>query len=113
MGVDPEHAARAVNGRHAAERPERNRVVATEHQRHRAPRRRLGHPCGDELARVVDLWEKAGPFVTKRRRLGDGRLDVSLVAHDITKTYEALLETRVPDCRRPHVDSAAALAQVE
>ena len=113
VGVDPEHSARAVNGGHATERAERNRVVATEHQRQRAPRRRLGHARGDELARVVDLREKARPLVTESGRLGDGRLDVSLVAHDITKTHEALLETCVPDRGRPHVDTAAALAQVE
>ena len=104
----------AVDGRQAAERSERDRVVAAEHERKRArassPRPRAR---AIELARVVDLGQEPRPLVAQRRRLGDGRLDVALVAHVVAEADETLLETRVPDRRRPHVDAAPALAEVE
>jgi len=38
MGVDPEDTAGAVDLRHPAERSDRDRVVAAEHERHEAAR---------------------------------------------------------------------------
>ena len=61
----------------------------------------------------MDLREKARALVAERGRLGNGGLDVPLVTYDVAETHKALLETRVPDRGRPHVDTAATLAQVE
>ena len=49
----------------------------------------------------------------KRGRLGNGGLDVPSSRTDVAETDEPLLETRVADRGRPHVDTAATLAQVE
>ena len=111
--VDPEHATLPVHRRETSERPERNRVVAAEDQRQRATRCHLGHARRDQLARVVDLGKEARSFVPDRGRLRHGRLDVPLVAHRVPETDEALLEPRVPDRRRPHVDAPSPLPEVE
>ena len=103
----------AVHRREASERAERDRVVAAEDERHRARVRHLGDARRDQLARVVDLGEEARSLVPERGRLRHGRLDVPLVAHRVPETDEALLEPRVPDRRRPHVDAAPPLPEVE
>ena len=113
MRVDPEHPAGAVHGRQTAERSERDRVISAEDERKRPSGRRLGHPPRDQLARVVDLWQEPRAFVAQGRRLRDGRLDVAFVSHVVPESDETLLEPRVPDRRRPHVDAAPALPEIE
>ena len=44
---------------------------------------------------------------------GNGGLDVALVAHVVPEAREPLLEPGVPHRRRPHVDAASPLAEVE
>ena len=99
--------------REAAERPERDGVIAAEHERNRARARLLDDLRGDPLARRLDLRKKARALVAERRRLGHGRLDVPVVANRVAEALEPLLEARVANRRRPHVDAAPALPEVE
>ena len=57
--------------------------------------------------------QEARALVVERRRLGHRRLDVPVVSHVVAKALQTLLEARVADRRRPHVDAAAALPEVE
>ncbi len=88
-------------------------MVSAEHEGHRSARSDLGDARCDQLARVVDLGEEARALVPQRGGLGHGGLDVPLVAHGVPETDESLLEPRVPDRRRPHVDAASPLPEVE
>ena len=111
--VDPEHAAGAVHRRKAAERAERDGVVAAEHERDRAGARLLDHLRRDPGAGRLDLGQEPRPLVLHRRRLRHRGLDVPVVAHRVAEAREALLEPGVADGRRPHVDAAPALPEVE
>ena len=79
----------------------------------RASPRRLGDPGGDQLARVVDLGKESCALVAERRRFGDRGLHVPLVANLVAETDQPLLEPRVADRRRPHVDPAPTLPEIE
>ena len=64
VSVDPEHAPRPVHGSEPSERPERDRVVAAEHERERAALRCFRNAARHELAGVVDLGQEPRPLVT-------------------------------------------------
>ena len=114
VGVDPEHAPGAANVRKTAERPERDRVIAAEDERDRAGLDLLDDLGRDALARRLDLGKEAGSLVVDSAvASGHRRLDVPVVANVVAQTQEALLEPRVADRRRPHVDAAPALPEVE
>ena len=102
-----------MGGRQAAERPERDGVISPEDERNRARIRLLDDLRGDPLAGLLDLRQEACPLVAKRRCLRDRRLDVPVVAHAIPEAREPLLEPCVAHGGRPHVYSAAALAEIE
>ena len=75
----------AVHRREPAERPERDRVVAAEDERDRAGADLLDDLRGDALARRLDLGQEARALVLQRGRLGDGRLDVPVVADVVAR----------------------------
>ena len=112
--VDPDHAARLPRrGRETGERPERDRVVAAEHER-AAPSRTVASTQRRELrARVEDLRQEPRPLVDERERLRLRRDDVAAIGHGVADLDQPLLEPRVPDRRRAHVDAAPRLAEVE
>ena len=111
--VDPEHAARAVEPREPPERAERHRVVAAEHERPVAVLERTDDELCDLLARLLDLRQEPRLLVAVGDGLGDGSPDVALVHRGHADLVEPRLEPRVADRRRPHVDAAAALAEIE
>ena len=113
--VDPDDAARPVRRRHADERPERDRVVAAEHERRRAGARvraatsfatwsHSSRICGRKRARSSpDAVDSATGASTLPRSLG----------LDAERRREMLRQPGVADRRRPHVDAAPAGAEVE
>ena len=111
--VDPEHAAGAVDGRQPAERPERHRVVAAEDERDLARRSGLGDEPRNPLARLLDLREEARALVVQRGLLRLRARHIPSVAHLVPEAAKPLLEPRRTHRRRPHVDTAPALAEVE
>ena len=102
-----------MRGGETAERPERDRVVATEHDRHIARAHRRLDQIGDRATRGQDLREIPGALVGERRGLGHGRRDVPTIRDDVPDRREPLDETRVADRGRPHVDATSALSEVE
>ena len=112
--VDPERRARAARLRHPAERAHRDRVVAAEHERQVPLPDRLVDERGDPLARLLDRAEVAGVRGRPRRspRARPTR-DVAPVDDRPAERADALVEARVADRGRAHVDAAPALAQVE
>ena len=113
MRVEPQHAARAVHPREACERPERDRVVAPEHERQLALRRRLRDHVRDTPAGLLDLPEEPRPLVAHRRGFGDRRFDVPAVDALVPEIGEPRVKARVADSRRTHVDAAAACSEIE
>ncbi len=112
--VDPDHPAGPPRERHPDERAERDGVVAAEDERHRSPPRRRLDELRDAVAQVEDLREIARALVPHLGRLRDRRDDVPLVEDAHAELFrELLVETRVADGRRPHVDAATAGAEVE
>jgi hypothetical protein len=79
VGVEPEHAAGPVGGGKAAERPERDGVVAAEDDRDGAFLGHRRHTTGNALAGVLDLGEEACTRVSGRGRFRDRSLDVAPV----------------------------------
>ena len=73
----------------------------------------LGDGRRQPRARVEDLVEVARALVADRERLGLVGDDVAAVAGDDADRSQALLEARVADRRRAHVDAAPALSEVE
>ena len=113
MGVDPEDAAGAAPRREPAERPERDRVVAAEHERQTALLDRAGDERGDLLAGGDDLGQEADPIVADGRGLGHCGLDVPPVRDGAAELGQPRLEPCVADRGRPHVDAAPSGAEVE
>jgi hypothetical protein len=112
--VDPDDAAGTAHLRHPDERAERDGMVAAEDERERAASRRRGDEARDLLADVEDLVEEARVLAADRFRLDDRRAHVSLVGdRDAELLRQVLLELRVADRRRAHVDAAPARAEVE
>ena len=85
-------SADAVDGGEPAERAERDRVIAAEHERGRAGARLLDDLRGDPGAGLLDLGQEPRTLVMQRRRLGHGSLDVPVVAHGVAEAHQTLLE---------------------
>jgi hypothetical protein len=111
--IDPEHAPAAVNRGKAPERAECDRVVAAEDEGQRPGGRLLDHLRRYARTRLFDLGEEACSLVVHGRGLGHGRLDVAVVPNHMSETDESLLQPGVANRRRPHVDAAAPLTEVE
>src|SRR5205814_2076380 len=99
--------------REPAERPDRDRVVAAEHERQVAALARVVDERGDALARAFDRLEVTGARVADLGRLREPDADVAPVDADTPELLDPLLEPRVPDRRRAHVDTAPPGAQIE
>ena len=96
------------------ERAERDRVVAAEDERQRPAAGRIRDELGQPVAEVEDLREVTRVLVTHVRRLHDRRDDVARVVDlDAEFLRELLVEARVADRGRPHVDAAPARAEIE
>ena len=112
--VDPDHAARLpCRGGEAGERADRDRVVAAEHERPRAFAHGLLDQRRERRAGLEDLGEEARALVHERERLGHRRRDVAAVGDREPDLGQPLVEPRVADRRRAHVDAAPGLAEVE
>ena len=111
--VEPEHAADAAGAREPAERSQRDGVVAAEHERQRVLLERERDEPGDAAARRLDLRQVARAGVRLLRRLQHGGLDVAPVEDVVADRVEPVVEPRVADRGRAHVDAAAAGAEVE
>ena len=114
MGVDPEDAAGPAPRREAAERAERDRVVAAEHERQAALLDRAGDERGDLLAGGDDLGQEA--HARRPPTVDASATAVWTLPQSETERPSAgqpRLEPRVADRRRPHVDTAPAGAEVE
>ena len=95
----------AVHLRHAAERADRDRVVAAEHERHGAAAARLLDERGHALARAHDRLEVARPRIADLGRLRQAHVDVAPVDALAAEARDPLLQAGVPDratgpCRR-------------
>ena len=113
MCVDPEDTSDAACPGEAAERAERDRVVAAEDERQRVLiEREADEPC-DPAAGRLDLGEVARALVGVLGRLEHGRLDVAPVEHVVAELAQPVVETGVADRGRPHVDAAASRPEIE
>ena len=65
------------------------------------------------LASLLDLHEEARTRVARRGRLRNRRLDVAPVKAFETEPREAVVQTRIANRGRAHVDATASGAQVE
>ena len=111
--VEPEDAAAAVRRRQATDRADGHRVVAAEHERHRA---RLGgapHERRNPFARAQHGQQVARVRLADLGCFGDSGLDVAPVLDSSPDLREPRVETCVPDRRRSHVDAATSLSEVE
>src|SRR4029453_14197830 len=112
MCVQPQDAP-SSRSREPTQRPHRDRVVAAEHQRHQA------FPAGsldfsrDPRACLEDLVQESSALDARLTRLGERRLDVAAVLDLDARALEPFAQARVPDRRGPHVDAAAARAEIE
>ena len=114
MRIDPDHATYLSGGPgQARERPERDRVVTAENERPGSLRHGRLDEGGQFGAGVEDLGQESCALVTQRDRLRLRRHDVAPVGDRMPHRPQALLETRVADRRRPHVDATTGLAEVE
>ena len=113
MRVEPEHAADAARMREPAECPERDGVVAAEHERQRVLLQRKPDQPRDAPARRLDLRQVAGTRVRLLGRFLHRRLDVAPVQDVVADPVEPVVKARVPDGGWPHVDAAATRAEVE
>ena len=78
------------------------------------PRDRVVHPRRDPLAGRLHLGQVAAPTESSSSTCSTtGAGDVALVGHLVAERAQPRLEPRVADRRRPHVDAAAALPEVE
>ena len=107
-------ADRAVHARKAAEHAERERVVAAEHERQLARLAARGDVVGDLAADDEDLdrgtWRGRRPSSSASiGSLGDG----AEIVHADAELRQAPDELGVADRGGPHVDTAAALPEVE
>ena len=113
MRVDPERRAGAAGLRHAAERPHRDRVVAAQRQRDVALLDGVADEAGDLLAHGLDRAEVARVRAALLGRLRNGRADVAPVVDLEAELAQPAVQLCVADRRRPHVDAAAPLTEVE
>src|SRR6185503_6916926 len=104
---------RAVRGGEPAEGPERDGVVAPEHDRDVAFVGGRRDSARDSLAGVLDLGEKARLRIAGPSRFRDHRLDVPPVRALEPEPGEAVVQAGVANRGRAHVDTAAARAEVE
>ena len=118
MRVHPDDAERAVRS-HAADRADGHGVVAAQEDREILPAAVLRHVV-DGLAGGRDCAEMAqssatrldpafgahGVFVALRHG------DIARVMYIVAKAHEAIEKSGIADRARPHVDTAALLAQV-
>ena len=113
VGVDPEDTARAPRASETAERPERDGVIAAQYERQEPLLAGAHDEIRDPFAARLDLVQKADALAADRDRFGHRRLDVSPVHRAPADPGEPSLQARVADRRRPHVDAAAASAEIE
>ena len=111
--VDPEHAARPVRTREPTQRPDRDGVVAAEHERVQALFDRARHEVRHPLARLLDRRQEADAFAAHLRRLGNRTLDIAPVENRPAQALDPRREAGIADCRRSHVDAAAPCPEVE
>ena len=115
VGIDPDHAARLSCGGGEAGEGARSRS----HGRRRAragsapSRTESSTSAASARAGLEDLGQVARALVVQRERLGLGCDDVAAVGDGVADLRQPLLETRVADRRRAHVDAAPRLAEVE
>ena len=113
VGVDPEHPADAARACQPAERAEGDRVVAAEHERERVLLQREPDEPRDASTRCLDLRQVARRRVRVLRRLLHRRLDVPPIEYVVADPAEPVVETRVANRGRAHVDAAATGPEVE
>ena len=89
-------------------------MVAAQHERQRAALGGLRHEPRQPVAEVEDLGEIPRVLVSHVGRLDDRRDDVADVVDPHAELLRKLLmEARVADGGRPHVDAAPPRAEVE
>src|SRR5947207_11605621 len=113
MGIEPKDAADTVCAGETAERADRDRVVAAEHERLKPFVDRPRDEVRDALAGLLDRREEAHALAAHLGRLRYRSLDVAPVIDVPTQAFDPRVEARVPDRGRPHVDPSPAGAEVE
>ena len=89
-------------------------MVAAEHERRPSAARRSGDELRHLVAERKDLVQEARPLVARLGRLRDRRDDVPEVDRlNAERLLQMLLQSRVPDRRRTHVDATASRPEVE
>ena len=74
---------------------------------------RLHHQLGFLRAGFGDFGEVLGARIAFRPRLQHGDRHVAAVLHDVAERFELALQPGDADGRRPHVDAAARLSEIE
>ena len=113
MRIDPEHPARTAHGGEAAERAERDRVISAQDEGKRTTIGGRRDARRDPLAGLTNLGQETNVLVPESHRFLDDRLDVPLVVNRVPQAREPVLEARVAQGGRAHVDAATALPEVE
>ena len=113
MRVEPEHAPGATHTGKAAERSERDRVVASEDERQVPALDGTCHELSDPLAGLLDLRQEARVLIADRACLGNGGHDVAPVLAAPPELRDLRVEARVPNRRGPHVDAPPAGTEIE
>ena len=107
MRVEPEHAARATHAGKAAERSERDRVVAPEDERQVPALDGTCDELRDPLAGLLDLRQETRTLVADRACLGNGGHDVAPVLAAPPELRDLRVEAGVANRGRAHVDARA------
>ena len=111
--VEPQHRSGAAPGGEPAERAQRDRVVTAEQDRDPAVIQCRAHQLGDPFARRPNRRQEARPWVVFGGRFRHRGSDVASVDAIHAQRGETLLQPRLADRRRTHVDAPPPGSQIE
>ncbi len=112
VGIEPDDADLPAGAGGAADRAERDAVVAAQHDRQRPCREPFFHAIGQRLDGRDDLRQVLEARVTRLAGLRLGNGDGVEVIYVVSERLQLLGEVGVTDGARPHVHAAAVGAEV-
>ncbi len=114
VGIHPDHASGStVSPRQAAQRADRDRVVAAQHQRYLAGRDHIGHLAGKLFTGRLDRVPVARLRIALIEPLERGCAHIAAVGWPAAERLEPLGQAAVADRRGAHVDTTPPRTQVK
>ena len=117
VGVEPDESdallAAAIELGQAGDGADTHGVVAADRERHSALAQDSADKVGVLLAGGGDLLEITGVQLAGIFLLGEHNGDIAAVFDDVAESFQLGFEAGDADGRRPHVDPAALLAEIE